>query len=288
MFFEVWGRNLYTIVKFLAGSQINLDNLPSSDVPQFREQALLVANHPTVAAKIFNLYMKAFYKTLLGFDPKQENLTGGVLGVVKGFYGCVEAQGRGTLHCHVLIWVEGGLNPNEIRTRIADDPDDTFRDRLLSFLDDTISSNAIPVDPDSSMSIPSSAHHPCTVRGLSLPGDHSQVERGKDLHHIAKACQQHSHTDTCYKYCKDGDRKECRFGHDIANHEPISTFDVETGGLRLRCLDGLVNNLNDTIIKPSVSFAALELAIDKLGEYNPVDDLITLRAKKNASEVCIS
>lgn len=301
------------LVKFLGGSQINLDNLPSSDVPQYREQAFLVADNPTVAAKFFNLYMKAFYKTLLGFDPKQENLTGGILGVVKGFYGCVEAQGRGTLHCHMLIWVEGGLNPNEIRAKIVEEGNEAFRDRLLSFLDDSIS-NAIPVDPDPSLNIPSSTHHPCTVRGLSIPGEHGQIEREKDLHHIAKACQQHSHTDTCYKYCKEGDRKECRFGMDADNYEPISTFDIETGELRLRCLDGLVNNFNDTIIqaircnmdikfigsgptakailyyitnyiskaqlKTHVTFAALELAITKLGEYNPLEDLITLRAKQ--------
>ena len=33
---------------------------------------------------------------LIGFDPKQQELKGGVLGVVKAHYGCVEAQGRGT------------------------------------------------------------------------------------------------------------------------------------------------------------------------------------------------
>lgn len=31
---------------------------------------------------------------------------------VKAYYGCVEAQGGGTLHCHMLVWVEGGLNPD--------------------------------------------------------------------------------------------------------------------------------------------------------------------------------
>jgi hypothetical protein len=47
--------------------------------------------------------MKAFISALLGYDPTQENLEGGVLGVVKAYYGCVEAQGRGTLHCHMLV-----------------------------------------------------------------------------------------------------------------------------------------------------------------------------------------
>ncbi|KAJ6573694.1 hypothetical protein B0H10DRAFT_1645672, partial [Mycena sp. CBHHK59/15] len=41
----------------------------------------------------------------------------GILGVVKAYYSCVEAQGRGTLHCHMVVWLEGGLNPDEIKKR---------------------------------------------------------------------------------------------------------------------------------------------------------------------------
>jgi hypothetical protein len=59
--------------------------------------------------------MKAFIHTLLGSNANQENSEGGIFRVVKGYYGCVEAQGRGSLHCHMLIWLEGGLNPDEIK-----------------------------------------------------------------------------------------------------------------------------------------------------------------------------
>ena len=85
---------------------------------------------------------------------------------------------------------------------------------------------------------------------------------------------------------------------------------METGELCLRCLDGLVNNFNETILeaircnmdikfigsgpavkaiiyyitnyitksqlKTHVAYAALELATKKLGEYNPDDDEITI------------
>ena len=44
--------------------------------------------------------MKAFIKSILGYNHSIENnLDGGILGVVNTYYGCVEAQGRGTLHC---------------------------------------------------------------------------------------------------------------------------------------------------------------------------------------------
>jgi hypothetical protein len=95
-------------------------------VPDYQEQSLLIARNPAVAAKFFNIYMKAFISSVLGYDPKGKNLDGGILGVVKGYYKCVEAQGRGTLHCHMLIWVEGSLNPNEIHERVLKDGEEEF------------------------------------------------------------------------------------------------------------------------------------------------------------------
>ena len=58
-----------------------------------------------------------------------------------------------------MVWLEGGLNPNEIKERVIDKGDLEFRDRLIHFLDDSIS-NSIPDDPDQNISIPSSRHHP--------------------------------------------------------------------------------------------------------------------------------
>jgi hypothetical protein len=106
------------LVKFLAGSEIDIDHLLPEQVPNYWEQALLVTQNPVVAAEFFNVYIKAFIRTLLGHDPHSKNSEGGIFSPVKGYYGCVEAQGRGTLHCHMLIWLEGGLNPDEIKQRI--------------------------------------------------------------------------------------------------------------------------------------------------------------------------
>lgn len=302
------------LVKFLAGSEIDIDNLLPEQVPDYWEQAILVAKNPSVAAKFFNIYMKAFISAILGYDPKQKNLEGGILGVVKGYYGCVEAQGRGTLHCHMMVWVEGGLNPNEIKNRVKDDIE--FCERLLLFLDDTIS-NCVPPDPDPNLSVPSARYHPCSVRGpsLGLAEEEIEIARQKDLHYLVKQCQSHSHSATCYKYWKGPpEPKECRFDLDEKNTCLTSSVDIETGEICLRCLDGMVNNFNATILeavrcnmdikfigsgasakailyyitdyitksqlKTHVAYAALELAVNKLGVYNPQEDDFTARAKR--------
>ncbi|KAF8167655.1 hypothetical protein B0H34DRAFT_641905, partial [Crassisporium funariophilum] len=48
------------LVRFLAGANIDIDNLLPDDVPNYWEQSILVAKNPFVAAKFFNIYMKAF------------------------------------------------------------------------------------------------------------------------------------------------------------------------------------------------------------------------------------
>src|ERR1700678_1083309 len=145
------------IVKFLGGAEIYLYNILPEQVPNYREQAILVAKNPFVAAKFFNIYMKAFISAVLGYEPDERKIEGGILGLVKAYYGCGEAQGRGTLHCHMMIWLEGGLNPNEIKERVIDKGDVEFKNRLIQFLDDSIS-NSIPDDPTVNILIPSLRH----------------------------------------------------------------------------------------------------------------------------------
>ena len=83
------------VVKFLAGAEIDVDALLPEDVPSYLEQSILVAQNPIIASKFFNLYMKAFIKNILGFDVEsfEDKSKEGILGLVSGYYGCVEAQG---------------------------------------------------------------------------------------------------------------------------------------------------------------------------------------------------
>jgi Helitron helicase-like domain at N-terminus len=184
------------LVKFLAGAEIDIDKLLPEEIPNYWEQSLLIAKNPAVAARFFNIYMRAFITTILAYDKKK--VKNGIFGIVNAYYGCVEAQGRGTLHCHMLVWVEGGLNPNQIKERVLNDGHVDFRDRLLAFLDDTIS-NCVPTNPytdhrDSSSKPP----HPCSIRGIDINENcnknatkENKHLRQYDLHRLVKQCQLH-------------------------------------------------------------------------------------------------
>ena len=137
----------------------------------------------------------------------------------------------------------------------------------------------------------------------------------KDLHHLVSQCQLHKHSGTCYKYWKGPpERKECHFNLEESNFKATSSFDYETGEICLRCLDGLVNNFNSTILeavccnmdikfigsgasakailyyitdyitklqlKAHIAYAALDLAVSKLGDYDPTEDDFTMQAKQ--------
>ncbi|KAJ7823155.1 hypothetical protein B0H14DRAFT_2370282, partial [Mycena olivaceomarginata] len=127
--------------------------------------------------------------------------------------------------------------------------------------------------------------------------------------------ESHDHSKTCFKYWRGPpEPKSCRFDLHEDNYRAESSFDPETGELCLRCLDGLVNNFNGTIIeaircnmdikfigsgasakgilyyitdyitksqlKTHVAFSMLELAVKKLGDVNPFETDETVRAKK--------
>ena len=306
------------LVKFLAGDEINLDDLLPTDVPAYWDQSMLIAKNPVVAAKFFNIYIKAFINSILGFDAESTYVKSGVLGVVKAHYGCVEAQGRGTLHCHMLVWIEGGLDPNALKEKLLREPGGNFEQRLINYLNHAIQTS-IPqcheeVPPD-----PLDSYHPCLTRGpvrRSQESEATYIRRcEKDLSVLAEACQRHTHKATCYKSWKGPPHeKKCRFELSESNTVPFTSVDPETGEINMAKIDGMVNNFNSVMLKAircnmdikfigsgclakaalyyimdyiskaqlktHVAFAALETAMRKMGEPDDTDDNVASRAKK--------
>ncbi|KDQ16320.1 hypothetical protein BOTBODRAFT_72433, partial [Botryobasidium botryosum FD-172 SS1] len=197
--------------------------------------------------------IKKFISEVLAYDPDHKDLKGGILGVCKGYYGCVECQGRGTLHQHMLVWVHGALSPNKMKERISKLKDENFCEQLKAFLDDTISTHVppLPEQLEQDTLVPSSKHHPCSVRGpsLGLPTEEYERARQADLHHLVKKCQTHTHKETCWKHCKVDEVKTCRFGLDPSNTTPETIIDMETGEITLQHLEGMINNYCEVILE---------------------------------------
>ena len=305
------------VLKLLAGDEIDIDNLLPEHVPNYHQQSILIARDPVLAARFFDIYMKAFFSAVLRVDHTHGNdITPSILGVTKGYYGIVEAQGRGSLHCHMLVWLEGGLCPTEIRERILADPDGLFEKTLISYIEENIYT-AVPEDPGDVPDVPSSRHHPCSVRPV-LPRDSESPEiydlrQRKDLFNLTTQCQIHRHNAGCYKN-STGAQKVCRFNLDEAKRIERTSIDRETGEINFRCLDGMVNQYNmallemlrcnmdikfigsghsalavlyyitdyisKTQLKTHTAYNALEMALNRLNEFGTTNESDDVRSPK--------
>lgn len=100
------------------------------------DRAKFVALHPEVAAVAFNIQINSFVDVILRHKHGP-----GIFGHCKVYYGTVEAQGCGTLHCHMLIWVAGNPSPQALRDQMSADP--SFQDWIFKWLEMSLVANSL-------------------------------------------------------------------------------------------------------------------------------------------------
>ena len=124
---KIWGTNLLhkppsvwvtinpadsqnPIAQVLAGADINLDEFCKTAGPDSIERAMNMASNPYASTNFFHFIIRTILETLFGFTKGQNGIIvrkEGIFGIVKSYVGTVEAQGQGSLHLHLLIWLEG-------------------------------------------------------------------------------------------------------------------------------------------------------------------------------------
>jgi hypothetical protein len=76
------------------------------------QRSVFVAKNPASAALFFDEVIQTFIRIILKYSPNSVSEDdNGIFGRCNGYYAMVEAQGRGTIHCHMLIWLEGNPTP---------------------------------------------------------------------------------------------------------------------------------------------------------------------------------
>ena len=155
------------IAQVLSGQDIDLDNFVKLDQ---RPSDVAIASDPYASASFFHLIMNAIYECLLGIkgykrgQPIQREK--GVLGVIEAYIGTVEAQGRGTLHLHTVLWLRGGMTADRMKeclsteefrlkvkrfiaTNIRADLPDVHRTEVLTIPRESRVAFSRPIDPRS-------------------------------------------------------------------------------------------------------------------------------------------
>ena len=168
------------------------------------ECTIFVVRHPAPAAQFFDEIMQAFISTIV--HPGSEHP--GLFGICDAFYGMVEAQGRGTLHCHMLLWIHGHPNPQLLRERMQADV--SYHQAVITWLELTIKCE-LPGQTEVS---------PLPVRAPVVEGIDLRLAETPQLVHLTKdefetaystfvsnlvtTCNWHEHTNTCWKNLKPG------------------------------------------------------------------------------------
>ena len=116
------------VTLYFAGVNLDLDAIIPNNLPTTYERAEIIASHPVITAKFFHRLITTVLETLIAGER--------VLGPVKTYFGTVKNQGRGSLHLHMLIWLDHDYTPAQLREKIKDAQ---FRNNLKGYLEDIIS-----------------------------------------------------------------------------------------------------------------------------------------------------
>ena len=114
------------VALYFAGIELDLDNIQMEQLMNTYKRAEIIASHPVATAKYFHLLITNILNTMI---------SGGVLGPIKAYFGTVESQGRGSLHLHLLIWLDHDMKPADLKDNIQDM---NFREKLKAYLEDII------------------------------------------------------------------------------------------------------------------------------------------------------
>lgn len=122
------------IVQLLAGHEISLESMPNIEDMNSWNRRIFAAQHPAACALFFDKAIKTFISVLLKYDDQHAQR--GLFGVCSAYYGMVEAQGKGTLHCHMLVWLEGHLPPQKLRDAMSQSNE--YWDRVFKWVESII------------------------------------------------------------------------------------------------------------------------------------------------------
>lgn len=246
------------LVRLLAGDNINLDDPESGQELTDWGRKLLVACRPGACAKFFHRMISGFVDVILRHGRQGR----GLFGKCSAYYGTVEAQARGTLHCHMLIWIEGHPSPQKMRdmmVNVANYQEDMFhwlesliKCELLGTEQPVVEVDGIPLARPRFLEADGYVH-PGTRTGPSIADTSPtifQVQYTSYVNELVEQYNWHEHTETCWKYLKKRDPRtdaNCRMRMD-GSIRAVTTIDDESGSILLRRLHPRIANYNDLVV----------------------------------------
>ena len=129
------------IAQVFAGQAIDLDKFNNLLGPDGSTRAEVITSNPYAAAEYFHFIIHAILEELFGITKHQGHITSerGILGELAAYFGVVEAQGRGTLHLHMLIWLRGTPDCDRMQELLQAEP---FREKIKQYIQANVRAHA--------------------------------------------------------------------------------------------------------------------------------------------------
>jgi len=147
---EIWGNNLLfnppalwitmnppdtqdPIAQVLAGAEINLDQFCNTAGPDHTQRALNIASDPYASAQYFHFMIRTLLEVVFGIRASSGRIMRqpGAFGTVQAYIGTVEAQGRSTLHLHLLVWLKDAPSTTEMKVALKSP---AYRAKIQEFI----------------------------------------------------------------------------------------------------------------------------------------------------------
>jgi len=123
------------IAQVFAGENIDMDSFINTAGPNSEQRSRTIAADPYAATKFFHFVIAALLKDVFGITAykgqAQVKRTNGVFGKVASYIGTVEAQGHGTLHLHIVIWLCGSLSLPRMKEALKSEG---FRTKVQAYI----------------------------------------------------------------------------------------------------------------------------------------------------------
>lgn len=248
----------HPLVRLNVGHDIDLEDVVRGEDIDKWSRMILAAKNPSACASFFHTMISHFISVVLRTGSGRR----GLFGKCTSHYGTVEATGRGALHCHLLVWLQGHPAPQLLRDRMLGSDDykaKTFRWLESIIKCELLGEGNVIVETRGPLAKPRRAletgdPHPGTIPAPLVDDMTSRAGFWKDfdghVNALVKEYNWHVHTATCWKHLSRGQARDdhnCRMG--IDGHTcPETVLDPETSSILLRRLHPRIASYNDVVI----------------------------------------
>ena len=196
------------VAQIFAGCDIDMDQFSAHLGPNNDQRARNMANDPYASAQYFFFIIEAVLRCLFQVSVTKYRVHSGngVLGRISAYFGVVEAQGRGALHVHMLLWLEDTPNTDEVHELLQTEE---FREKLKNYIRQNIRAHFDGINAETIPTIPKESALPYS-RPPNPDSERWEAECADIERRVVRSQQVHvcSNT-TCLRFDQYG-KKSCK------------------------------------------------------------------------------